>query len=98
MFAIQTHSALEQSRAFDKQEGLVNMPQHGIPVLIIKSDRDGVARYVPRIYEENENVHVMDVTNPQEEDLFREHLYHMVHPQRTTQIIDEFIRVAEKKF
>ncbi len=98
VFAIQTHSALEQSKAFDKQEGLVNMPQHGIPVLIIKSDRDGVARYVPRIYEENENVHVMDVTNPQEEDLFREHLYHMVHPHRTTQIIDEFIRVAEKKF
>jgi len=98
VFAIQTHSALEQSRAFDNQEGLVNMPQHGIPVLIIKSDRDGVARYVPRIYEENESVHVMDVTNPQEEDLFREHLYHMVHPHRTTRIIDEFITVAEKKF
>jgi hypothetical protein len=54
-----------------------------------------VARYVPRIYE-GENIEVMDVTNSQEEDLFREHLYHMVHPHRTTEMIDEFITKTEK--
>ncbi|MBK7149372.1 MAG: 6-phosphogluconolactonase [Bacteroidetes bacterium] len=90
VFAIQTHSALEQSIAFDKQQRLVNMPKSNIPVLILKSERDGVARYVPRVYE-GKGVEVMDVTNLQEDDLFREHLYHMVHPHRTTQIIDEFI-------
>ncbi|MBK8658982.1 MAG: 6-phosphogluconolactonase [Bacteroidetes bacterium] len=90
VFAIQTHSALEQSIAFDTQQGLVNMPKSNIPVLILKSERDGVARYVPRVYE-GKGVEVMDVTNLQEDDLFREHLYHMVHPHRTTQIIDEFI-------
>ncbi len=29
-------------------------------------------------------------------DLFREHLYHMVHPHRTAQIIEEFITRTEK--
>jgi hypothetical protein len=95
VFAIQTHSALEQSIVFDKQHGLVNMPRNNIPVLILKSERDGVARYVPRIYE-GKGVEVMDVTNPQEDDLFREHLYHMVHPHRTAQIIEEFITRTEK--
>ncbi len=90
VFAIQTHSALQQSIVFDKQHGLLNIPKQNIPVLILKSERDGVARYVPRIYE-GKGVEVMDVTNLQEDDLFREHLYHMVHPHRTAQIIDEFI-------
>jgi 6-phosphogluconolactonase/glucosamine-6-phosphate isomerase/deaminase len=95
VFAIQTHSALEQSIVFDKQQGLVSMPKNNIPVLILKSERDGVARYVPRIYE-GKGVEVMDVTNPQEDDLFREHLYHMVHPHRTAQIIEEFITRTEQ--
>ena len=94
VFAIQTHSALEQSIQFDKQEGLKNIPQRNIPVLILKSERDGVARYVPRIYV-GKNIEVVDVTNPDEEDLFREHLYHMIQPQRTTDIIDRFITRTE---
>jgi pimeloyl-ACP methyl ester carboxylesterase len=97
IFAIQTHSALEQSKEFDKQNGLLTIPQLGIPVLILKSERDGVARYVPRIYE-GENIEVIDVTNPHETDLFREHLYHMAHPQRTVEIIDEFITKTELKY
>lgn len=94
VFAIQTHSALEQSKQFDDQKGLVNMPKLNIPVLILKSERDGVARFVPRIYK-GDNIEVMDVTNHHEYDLFREHLYHMVQPQRTSEIIDRFISGIE---
>lgn len=96
IFAIQTHSALEESKDFDEQVGLLNIPQQNIPVLILKSERDGVARFVPRIYK-GEGIEVMDITNHDEYDLFREHLYHMVHPERTTEIIDEFISGIEGK-
>jgi len=95
VFAIQIHSALEESIAFDNQHGLVNMPKNNIPVLILKTDRDGVARFVPRIYENCKGIEVMDITNPHEDDLFREHLYHMVHPKRTAEIIDAFITRIE---
>ena len=90
VFAIQTHSALEQSIVFDKQQGLLNIPKYNIPVLILKSENDGVAKYVSRIYH-GRNIEVMDVTNKNEHDLFREHLFHMVYPEKTTQIIDDFI-------
>ncbi|MFN8260942.1 MAG: hypothetical protein U0X41_08430 [Chitinophagales bacterium] len=96
IFAIQSHSALQESRAFDKQTGLMNMPKFNIPVLILKSDRDGVAKFVPRLYEGN-GVEIMDITDHNETDLFREHLYHMVHPQQTAKIIDGFITKAESK-
>jgi hypothetical protein len=96
VFAIQTHSALEQSIAFDKQEGLINMPKHNIPVAIIKSSRDGVAKFVPRIYN-NKHINVIDITNVAEKDLFREHLYHMVNPEHTVEIIDDFIEEAQLK-
>lgn len=91
VFAIQTHSALEQSIVFDKQIGLLNIPKRNIPVLILKSERDGVARFVPRMYQ-GKNIEIVDVTNEQEHDLFREHLYHMVNPERTSEIIDNFIQ------
>jgi len=94
VFAIQTHSALEESIQFDNQRGLMSIPQRNIPVLILKSERDGVARFVPRIYE-GKNIEVVDVTNDEEYDLFREHLYHMVHPQRASQFIEEFITKTE---
>ncbi len=94
VFAIQTHSALEQSIVFDKQQGLQNFPKYNIPVLILKSENDGVAKYVPRIYQ-GRNIEVTDVTNANEHDLFREHLYHMVYPEKTTQIIDDFIVKTE---
>ncbi|HUM52637.1 MAG TPA: 6-phosphogluconolactonase [Chitinophagales bacterium] len=90
IFAIQSHSALQESMAFDKQVGLVNMSKYKIPILILKSERDGVAKFVPRLYQGN-GVEVVDITHPNEKDLFREHLYHMVNPQYTAKIIDEFI-------
>jgi len=96
IFAIQTHSALEESMAFDRQHGLKHIPQLDIPVLILKSERDGVAKFVPRIYV-GENIKVVDVTNQHETDLFREHLYHMTHPLRAVEIIDEFITTVEKQ-
>lgn len=95
LFAIQVHSALEESKMFDHQQSLVNIDKSGIPILILKSEKDIVAKYVPRIYEST-NAQVIDITNTEEADLFREHLYHMVNPIKTSKIIDEFIQKAEK--
>lgn len=94
IFAIQVHSALLESKAFDKQTSLPNMEAHGIPVLILKSERDSVAKYVPRIYDNN-HAKVIDITDDDERDVFREHLYHMVNPLLTTIVIDEFISQTE---
>lgn len=90
LFAIQVHSALEESKLFDHQRTLLHISRHSIPVLILKSDRDIVAKYVPGIYE-NSGAQIIDVTNPKEKDLFREHLFHMVYPHRTSKIIADFI-------
>ncbi len=97
VFAIQIHSALKESRYFDKQTSLQNMGKNGRPVLILKSNKDIVARFVDRIYQ-GENIEVRDLTNYQEKDLFREHLYHMVNPLKTSRIIDEFIRKVEEQY
>lgn len=95
VFAIQVHSALEESIAFDNQKGLQNIPKYNIPVLIMKSEMDGVAKFVPEIYQ-GRNIEVMDITNVDEYDLFREHLYHMTHPEVIIKIIDEFITKIEE--
>ena len=97
IFVIQTHSALIESKAFDKQTSLPNMEAHGIPVLILKSERDSVAKYVGRIYD-NSHAQVLDITDSQENDLFREHLYHMVNPLLTTVIVDGFITRTEQEY
>jgi 6-phosphogluconolactonase/glucosamine-6-phosphate isomerase/deaminase len=96
IFAIQSHSALEESKCFDKQEGLLNTPKMSIPVLMIKSEKDGIAKFVPRLCQ-SENVEILDVTNEEEKNLFKEHLYHMVEPEKTAEIIDRFITECEKK-
>ena len=70
------------------------MEEHNIPVLILKSERDAVAKFIPRIYE-GSHANIIDVTDENETDLFREHLYHMVNPLLTTVIIDEFIQETE---
>lgn len=95
VFAIQIHAALKDSKAFDPQNGIQMVEKHGIPVRILKSERDPVARFVPRFYRKC-GVEIIDVTNPKETNLFREHLYHMVHPLTTSKIIDDFITSAEK--
>ena len=96
VFAIQIHSGLEASKTFDDEVRLLNMPAYNIPVLILKSERDGVAKYVHGIYEGSELTEVIDITTKEETDLFREHLYHMIHPQNTTKIIEKFIQEAEQ--
>lgn len=96
VFAIQSRSALIESKAFDNQVGLINMPKYNIPVLILQSQKDGVAKYVHRIYQ-GDGIKVYDITNYGETDLFREHLYHMADPIKTARIIDEFIREIESK-
>jgi 6-phosphogluconolactonase/glucosamine-6-phosphate isomerase/deaminase len=96
IFAIQSRSALKESKAFDKQVGLTNIPKYNIPVLILQSQKDGVAKYVHRIYQ-GDGIKVFDITNAGETDLFREHLYHMADPIKTAKIIDEFIIETEAK-
>jgi hypothetical protein len=94
IFVIQTHSALIESKKFDKQTEFPNMEAHNIPILILKSERDGVAKYVSRVYDRS-HAQVIDITDKGERDLFREHLYHMVNPLLTTVVIDQFISQIE---
>ena len=94
VFAIQVYSALESSKYFDKKDSLENMSKH-IPILVLKSEKDVIAKFVPDIYMNDSNVKIIDITNYGEESLFREHLYHMVNPQTTTKIIDQFIQSTE---
>jgi hypothetical protein len=72
------------------------MPKNNIPVLILQSQKDGIAKYVHRLYQ-GDGVKVYDITNYNETDLFREHLYHMADPLKTSKIIDEFISEIEMK-
>ncbi len=90
VFVIQIHSALQESQTFDEQVGLTNITQHNIPVKILKSGRDSIAKFVDRFY--NDGVtEVIDITDYTEKDLFREHLFHMVNPEKTVGIISQFI-------
>lgn len=96
IFAIQCYSALLESKAFDRQQGLHNMQRLGIPVLILKSDKDAVARFVERVYDDG-YTEVRDVTDHDERELFREHLYFMINPRRASQMIEQFIKAAEER-
>ncbi len=90
LFAIQIYSALNESKTHDHLNGLSNFTNLDIPVLILKSTRDPVARFVSRVYN-SENVEIMDVTNEDTNNVFSEHLYHMVNPYWTADIIDDFV-------
>ena len=96
LFAIQIYSALTDYYDFDGQEGLQNFDETKLPILIIKSERDAVAKFVPRLYS-GENVEILDVTRYNEKNLFREHLYHMLYPKKTVEIVSEFISKVEAK-
>ena len=98
VFALQIHSALEESKLFDTNTGLKNIEKENIPVLILKSRRDVVAKYVSRVYSRSPQTEVMDVTRRHEKDLFREHLFHMVEPLKATEIIEDFITKREMEF
>lgn len=96
IFVIQIYSALLESKAFDKQQGLHNMQRLNVPILILKSDKDVVAHFVDRIYNDG-YTEVRDVTNHKEREMFREHLFFMINPRRSSQIIEAFIKEAEAK-
>lgn len=96
LFVIQIYSALLESKEFDKQEGYPNMEANDIPILILKSEKDCIAKFEPRFHT-GSNVEVIDVTNHKERDLFKEHLYHMVFLDEAIEIIDKFISKVEKK-
>jgi hypothetical protein len=80
---------------FDDKEGYPNMEKQGLPILMLKSEKDCIAKFVPRFHT-GSNVQIMDVTNPHEDDLFKEHLYHMVFQNETIEIIENFISKVEK--
>lgn len=95
VFAIQVQSALEESYSFDRMKDFRNMEHHGIPILILQSRKDIVAKFVKRMHN-GKNVTVIDVTNAKEkEELFREHLYHMIFPKETVDFIKKFIDKTE---
>lgn len=91
IFAIQIQSALRESKRFDKRDGVDNFKENKIPVLILKSEIDPIAKYVSEAYPIGDGVQVMDITNPNERFIFREHLFYMIHPHTTINIIDHFI-------
>ncbi len=94
IFVIQIYSALLESKAFDKQKGLHNMKELNIPILILKSEKDAVAKFVDRIYNDG-YTEIRDVTDYKEREMFREHLYFMVNPRVVSQLIEAFIKQAE---
>lgn len=91
IFAIQIHSALKESVTFDEQESPGGFIKYRIPVLVLKSDRDPVAKFVSRIYKTNALTQIIETTNVSETDVFKEHLFYMIHPKTTINIIDRFI-------
>jgi hypothetical protein len=92
IFVIQIYSSLLESISFDGQEGLKNIK---FPVLILKSERDCIARFESRFYTD-EHVKVIDVTDYEQKDLFKEHLYHMVFQDEIIETIENFITTIEK--
>ena len=95
IFAIQIYAALEDYKFFDKQKGLLNFSKHKLPIQIYKSETDSIAKFVPRLYSD-ENVEIFDITDNSEQNLFKEHLYYMINPIKTVKIIDRFISKIEK--
>lgn len=96
IFAIQIHSALYASKELNWKKGLKNFEKHNIKVLILKSEKDGIAKYAHKYYNHSK-IEVVGVTNFREKDLFREHLYHMVNPIKTMKIIDDFVKECESE-
>jgi 6-phosphogluconolactonase/glucosamine-6-phosphate isomerase/deaminase len=95
IFAIQVQSALRESKKFDGGTGFSGFEENNIPVLVLKSEIDPIAKFVEKRYEGRENVMVLDISNHKEKDIFREHLYYMIHPRNTIKLIDQFIQEIE---
>ncbi|MBL4650570.1 MAG: 6-phosphogluconolactonase [Aureispira sp.] len=94
VFAIQVHAALLESKSHDKQTSMKNMEKYNVPILILKSEKDAIAKFPDQLHQ-TPNVTVVDVTDENATDLFREHLYHMVNPEKATNIIIDFVERVE---
>lgn len=97
LFAIQVYAALQEYETHKKLTAFEQMEKHNIPILILMSRRDAIAKFVPRLHR-TPNVNIIDVTNPKEKDGFREHLYHMVNPEKTTETIEHFVDQVEERW
>jgi len=91
IFAIQLQCALRESKKFDNLRKLKGFEKHQIPILVLKSKNDPIAKFVSSVYNSTENVVISDITNDSEEEKFREHLYYMIHPEETIKTIYQFI-------
>jgi 6-phosphogluconolactonase/glucosamine-6-phosphate isomerase/deaminase len=92
IFAIQIQSTLRESKKNTNVKRLRGYEKNDIPILVLKSERDPVAKYVKSVYNNTNNVDVIDITNPKERDLFKEHLFYMTRPKMTINIIEQFIK------
>lgn len=95
LFAIQIQSALKESKAIDSLERLHNYEKYKIPTLVLKSSIDPIAKFVYKPYEYTENCTILDITNYEERDLFKEHLYYLIRPQTTIKVIEQFVEANE---
>lgn len=97
LFAIQVYAALQEYETHKDLVAFEQMAKHDVPILILMSRRDAIAKFVPRLHRSS-NVNIIDVTNPKEKDGFREHLYHMVNPEKATETIEHFIDQVEERW
>lgn len=97
IFAIQIQSSLKESKKFDHISRLEGFEKHNIPSLILKSSNDPIAKFVSQVYDTGLNITILDITNENENDLFREHLFYMIHPRTTINILDHFIEETENQ-
>jgi 6-phosphogluconolactonase/glucosamine-6-phosphate isomerase/deaminase/alpha-beta hydrolase superfamily lysophospholipase len=95
LFAIQIQSALNEFKKLDKLERLSNYEKYKIPTLVLKSSIDPIAKFVYKPYEYTENATILDITNYDERDLFKEHLYYLIRPQTTIKVIEQFVEANE---
>ena len=92
IFAIQIQSALRESKELDKIKKLTGFENNNIPTLVLKSAIDPIAKFVPHLYETSKNTTIIDVTNTDEKEIFKEHLFYMIHPKTTIDLINQFIK------
>jgi 6-phosphogluconolactonase/glucosamine-6-phosphate isomerase/deaminase len=95
IFVIQIKSALKESKQLERLTKLDGYEKYNIPTLVLKSERDPIAKFVPYLYEASANTTIVDITNHEETALFKEHLFYMIHPHTTINIIDNFIKEVQ---
>ena len=95
IFIIQIYSALKESYKLDLVTKMSGFEKYNIPILVLKSDLDPIAKFVPSVYNSSSNVDILDVTNKKEQKIVREHLFYMVSPYTTFKIIERFVNDSQ---